>query len=362
MPEVTDVLNEMNVAMPETSEPENTDGVEQTDPSDISEGALNARLEGILDPQKEKPAEENTEKSETPEKPAEGSDKDKPDEKPDEFLTASRSALNDEDGNISSEKVQDLFLNTGKSFLQFAEAPKPDVQSVEQKEDVVSPETEYIKAVDEIVSNLPSILKEEREAGITPEQTIQRLANTLGEFVSKRDSKLELAKERESLRNEYRSDIEKRREKDIDAAIDKNTAVLGSHLNDTIPGVKGVDVLNKFLLDKKYGGKMLDMLFRKENPGYDSLKPEDQKATINKWFRGFQANRSNMSMVAEYGRAMWLLERLPDVVEHAKAIGTTLKETAGESKGTKPSGMKSSQPAGGMSKRMSEFLGYDQVN
>jgi hypothetical protein len=360
------ILKDLDIPAPgEVGQEEPANENTREDVTDTSFSAMEARAERLFNPGAEKPAE-------TKEKIPGAADNqiilDKAKETPAGtpelgFVEASKKAFLSADGQgVDTQKVSDYFLNKGKSFQQFAETA-PDLTEkagVKKEEAVLTPEQEYTKSVSEIFNTLPDILKEEAAAGFTPEQTLQRLINTVTGLTSTRDQRTELSKERERLANEFKGEVAEIREAKITSQINRNITELGSHLEGLIPGVKGGDVLNKFVLAPEYGGKMLDAMFRRDNPDFASVPEADRKAKTQEWFKNFQTNRQDLAMVAEHGRAMWMLEQLPGIISHAQTVGAAKAANTREAGAGKPSGLNA--PSRGADSALSGFLGYDTVN
>jgi hypothetical protein len=284
-------------------------------------------------------------------------DKLKSGDKPLSFEDASKQSFI-KDGELDSEKIGNYFLNRDRYSVDFSAIKDVPLESKSPELSNESPDDKYYKDVSKIVESLPDIIKDEGQKGFTPEQTLQRLINTFNGFNADRDARKGLLSEREELSKQFKSELDQVRQDKLEARIKNNTAELSSHYDNLIPGVKGSEVLNTFMLDQKYGGKMMDTLFRKENPNFDSLGEDEKKSVTTQWFKSFQGNKRDMAMVAEFGRAMWLVEQIPGIVQHAQRVGAAKDANESETQREKPS--KLTQRSQGTSK-LDAFFGYDTV-
>jgi len=277
---------------------------------------------------------------------------------PVDFVEASRGAFIGQDGGIDSDRVGEFLSNKGKSFMQFATAPLDVAKATEPVK--LTPEKEYYDAVNSIAETLPDILEDERAKGFTPKQTLQRLQNTLNGFKSQREQKELMMAELEKSQSAFRSELEQVRDQKVQAQVDRNIAEMGGLLDGMIPGMKGAQVLDKFVLSPDYGGPMLERLFQRDNPDFGKVPEADRKGYTEKWFRNVQANRADLALIAEFGRAKWALEQLPNIAQHGKKIGAQLSQAVQSTRGGQPSQIQAAPQK--MSSGLSEFFGHDTVN
>jgi len=362
MPDIFDIADDFGVQTPEDT------GEENTSDDFLANAAMEDRLNELFNPEDtskeqpqgdkiEKPAAEVTKPIEEEVKP--GENQNKTDQKEPTFAEASKNTFLNNDGELDTEKVSGYFLDKNNS-VDFSTIQEEPLSGIKESETLETPEEKYHKDVSGIVDSLPDILKQEQEAGHKPEETLQRLINTFNGFNSEREARNGLLSERDQMKKEFSAELGQVREDKINTRIRANTSELGAHYDNLIPGKKGTEVLNSFMLEKKFGGKMLDTLFRKDNPGFEKLSENEQKSMTEKWFKGFQANKKEMAMVAEFGRSMWILEQLPGILQHSQQIGATKKANERESQIGKPSEVNRNNRSG--SSGLDEFLGYDSVN
>lgn len=281
---------------------------------------------------------------------------------PELFADASKKTFIGDDGQLNTQKVNDYFL-TGKNSLlsqpivseTVTEAPKSEVTEVDPVQD-------YQKAVSEIYNNMPQLLDELQKKGMSIEQGYQAIKEHVSNLAVQRDMKASAIAEVKKYSAEFAKELAESRENKITAQIHRNVTELARPLDGLVPGVPGEQVLNQFILSPKYGGQYLDKLFRDQNPGYKNLKPEELKETSSKWFRKFQSDPEAMAMVAEFGRARWLVEQLPAIMQHGQQIGAQKAANAHETRMGGPTNMQGQQMSSGYSQRTNQFLGIDSVN
>lgn len=364
MPDIYEIANDLGIAPVEDT------GTEQETSDDfLVNAAMEDRVNELFDPEatsKEQPVED------APATPAVKNEKAPPEKgvKPEAnqektnqaaptFEESSKQAFLNSEGEIDVEKVSGYFIDKNNA-VDFSSIKDEPLSSTPDTETIETPEDKYHKDVSGIVDSLPDVLKKEQESGFTPEETLQRLINTFNGFSSEREARKGLLMERDGITKQFKDELNQVRADRVNTQIRANTSELGAHYDSLIPGMKGTEVLSSFMLEKKYGGKMLDTLFRKDNPGFAKLPDEEQKTTTEKWFGDFQANKKDMAMVSEFGRAMWLLEQLPGIIQHSQQIGATKKANERESQIGGPS--KVNRDSQGGSSGLGEFFGYDSVN
>jgi len=283
--------------------------------------------------------------------------------KPEEFdfSKASESAFLGKDGSIDSQRVSDLFLSDSRSFLSVKADP---IQIPEQEETKrQDPLDEYNKGVEAVVSGWQGIVSDLiTNQGMTHEQAITAIGAHLNNLKSQYDYNTKMADELARVRDKFESEFESIAQQKLDARISQNYAELGATCNDMIPGMSGVEALDRFVLDKQYGGPWVEHAFNKDNPNFAS-KPEAEKAEIReKWFRSFQADKRQMALVAEAGKGRWLTQNLPKILVQAQRVGAGKVTNRSEAVSGGVSQLGGSGQQSGWSPVMSEFLGIDSVN
>jgi hypothetical protein len=229
--------------------------------TESSPGEIEDRVDSIFG-QEEKPAE-----VEHPVQKVEPTAEGKPEGQPEDFAVASQKAFLNDDGSLNSDKLTTQFLERGKSYLQLMQHPAEEVQNA-KADDFPDPKSKYYESVENLVGNLPDLLAKDRQAGYTPEQTLQRLINTFSGLTGDRDTALAVAKEREGLTKEFRQELESVRMQRVQAQADKNFSEISEGLDNLIPGHTASQTLNKLLLSPEYGGQMVDAFFKRDNPDF----------------------------------------------------------------------------------------------
>jgi hypothetical protein len=364
--EFNEILNDFDIPIPGAqTEKEEESGNDES--VDNSSNAIEDKLSKIFEGRKT-----GTEQTSDEKKPADAEKKQEPpkeegeDKKPAEstenidFSESSKRAFFNETGDLDTEKVGDYFLNSSKHSIPIdSVVDEPiDKKLSKETEENTDPEIRYTKEVSEIASSLPKILEEEKRLGFTPEQTLQRLINTMDGLKRGKESSLAMKAAMENTAKEWKSEVEQIREDKIKTRISQNTMELSHHYENLIPGKKGYEVLNKFMLDKKYGGKVLDAWFLRDNKNFSDLSEEEKESTTLKWFKNFQTSKKSMAVVAEFGRAMWVMEQLPEILKHAQNIGAKKVSVEKEAKAGKPSGILPKSTS--QSSRLTDF--FDSVN
>lgn len=360
MPSFEEIVADLGVDAPQfESESTSQDGVGDRAPS-----AMEDRVANIFEQNSEKQPEEesNPEAQQTQDEQPASEDKPAEGDKPIEFEEASKQAFLAADGTLDSDKLNGQFLEKGKSFIQMMSQPSqmPKGAATPKTGEVADPHQKFNESVAGVTSNLTSLIAQDKEHGFTPEQTLQRLQNTLSGFVQERDSALAIAAERDGLHSEYRNELEGVRMQRIEAEASKNFSELAEGLDNLIPGQSATDTLNKFILSPQYGGRLVDAFFKRDNPDFANVPEAERKAMTEKWLTKFQANKQEFAVAASFGRAMWLQEQLPTILQHAQQMGAQKRTVESEAVGGGRSELGKSQPA--MSSKLSGFFGYDTVN
>ena len=360
MPPFEKIAADLGVEAPQLeSESTPQDGVGDRTPS-----AMEDRVANIFEQNSETQpeGESDTEAQETQGEQPTGEDKPAEGDKPVEFEEASKQAFLTAEGTLDSDKLNGQFLEKGKSFIQMMSQPAqmPKDATTPKTGEVADPHQKFNESVTGVSSNLTSLIAQDKEQGFTPEQTLQRLQNTLSGFVQERDSALAIATEREGLHSEYRNELEGVRMQRIEADASKNFSELADGLDNLIPGQSATDTLNKFILSPQYGGRLVDAFFKRDNPDFANVPEADRKAMTDKWLTKFQANKQEFAVAASFGRAMWLQEQLPTILQHAQQMGAQKRTVESEAVGGGRSEVGRQQPA--MSSKLSGFFGYDTVN
>jgi len=282
------------------------------------------------------------------------------------FDEASQKAFLSDSGELDTAKINDFYLTNGKSILKYAvNAPAPvgSAPDFTDKVATIDPEKEYSEKVADVAANFGAILEDQAKRGFTGDQALANIRQYLADLTRDRDARLEMKKTIAEEAKRFAPDFEEARQARITAAIDRNTAELSSGLNGLIPGLDGRQVLNQFILNKKYGGEYVNHLFAKAHPEAAKL-PEAQRVTVaEKWFDEFQQNRAEMAYVAEFGRLRWMAENMKPILEHAQRVGAAKVQNGREALGIAPSGITTPRKASGISPT-EQFLygGADTVN
>lgn len=279
---------------------------------------------------------------------------------PTDFSVASDQAFFADGGDLDTAKVEEYITSGNKSFLQFESNPDPiKKEEPVERED---PEKKYTEDVLTVVKGYGNIVNDLiQNKGYTHEQAVSAIGEHFAHLSNQLESKKELAAERKAMREEYQEEMREARENKLNSRIDRNLAELGAQCNDMIPGVDGVTALSKFVLDKEFGGPLTDYLFTRDNPNQADMSAEDRKALTEQWFKGFQANRREMALVAEFGKMRWLQQRLPAIIQYAQKVGASKVGNAAE---TASGGVSEMPDSAGQPQQsaLMEWLGADSVN
>ncbi len=304
----------------------------------------------------DKPTEPITPEETTEEKPAA---KEEPKEEPKEAITpeafneASKTAFNAEDGSFDSEKILGFMAGEENFYDNIKFEP---VEASNEKELEKTPDVVYQDSVNSLVDDLPNLLKNDVDQGFTAEETLQRLQNSLSELASNRDTATEKMSERKKFENEIRSEYKNIDSKKLDNAIVEINNKLTSRYKDLMPGVSSEDVLNKFALDPKLGGKLLKTIYNLSNKTDDSLSKEDQQAARNDWTRKFQANGEGMRAIAEAGENAWIVPQVPRMMKGAYDEGYQAGLAQRNATGGKPRPNNVKENKSQFSPKMQEFM------
>jgi len=236
------------------------------------------------------------------------------------FADASPKAFFNEAGDLDSSKVNDFFFSNGKSLLNFA--PSTPIETVEEKpKEKVDPEKKYHDDLSAFSENIASEIERRKKEGATAEEILSEIQvyhdGLRSSYKTSLDLKAAIDERASALDSEF-NDI---REARVKSTIDRNVTELSQQFDGMVNGMTGMQVLNQFILDPKYGGPEIDRQLLKDNPGYEKLSPEKKNETIQKWFRSFQQDRKAMAHVAEFGRLRWLVQNFKPILEHAQRVG-----------------------------------------
>ena len=364
-----EILNEFGLPDPSNFQSEAEKGGTTAPPAEAPENidtSMESRLDDLFGPQGTQPAPV------APVDPAA-----KPSEKPNPdtsakpvtaevdpsklFAEASPKAFFSESGDLNTAKINDYYLTNGKSFMKYVEnAPAPEaVAPVDTKPD---PEKEYREKVAQVTDNIEAILVDQINKGFTPEQTLQNIAEHFKGLKNEYQQRLDVKTAIEAEAKRFAPEFEKSKQSERLAAINRNVAELSSGLNDLIPGMNGMQVLNQLMLVPKYGGAEIDRLFLRDNPGALKLAPEEKDKVAKEWFAKFQANKSEMAHVAEFGRLRYLVDNFKPILEHAQQVGAQKVINKGEAEIGKPSNLVKFQKPNGQPSEVDKFFGVDSVN
>jgi len=304
----------------------------------------------------DKPTEPITPEEKIEDKPAA---KEEPKEEPKEAITpeafneASKTAFNTEDGSFDSEKILGFMAGEENFYDNIKFEP---VEASTEKELEKTPDVVYQDSINDLVKDLPELLKQDIDQGYTAEQTLERLQNSLSELSSNRDSSTEKYNERKKFENDIRSEYKNISNEKIDNNIVSVNNKLTSRYKDLMPGVSADDVLNKFALDPALGGKLLKTIYNLGNNADSSLSKEDQKAALNNWTRNFQANGEGMRAIAEAGENAWIVPQVPGMMKGAYDKGYAAGLSQRNATGGKPQPNNVRTNNNEMSQAMSTFM------
>lgn len=282
-------------------------------------------------------------------------------EEPQPFESALKTMLYNEEGDLNTEALQTGFLDPKKSFLDHVryDPPKPEVE----KSTVATPEEKYNNSVGELIDGLPGLIAQDKTAGYTPEETLQRLQNTFNGLGNERDTAKRVFDELAANGNEYKDELSQIRAERREAKILKNSAELSSVYEGVVPGVSGADTLSHFMLDKEFGGRVTNHFFMRDNPNFSNLSEEEKATASESWYKDFQSNKADMAIAAHVGKLEYLVAQMPNLAKYAQKIGAAKKGAVDSVSNTTPSDIQNKQSnANQMDGALGEFLGLDSVN
>lgn len=276
------------------------------------------------------------------------------------FEDASKNAFLAQDGNLDTQKISET-IALDKTLYSGEES---FVQEEPPKNEAIDPRAEYESEVKEIFDNFDAIVADLVQKGHDEANAVKMVRQHIAGLKYQYDQKAFMFEESKKIANQYRSELDQIREDKVKAQVLRNYTELSQPLEKLIPNVPGNKVLDQFVLNKKYGGEVLSMLFKKDNPNFASLPKEEQAKTQEKWLQSFQSNRAMFSMVAEVGRARWFMEQLPNIMQYAQTVGAQKAQNLRESKIGGPSANAGAGPqkGNGFSPSFNEFMGLDSVN
>lgn len=278
------------------------------------------------------------------------------------FDDASKTAFIGQDGNLDTSRINDIILN-GKQIDLGEEIQVPEQIQIPD-EGRTDPKAKYESDVKEIIDNFDTIVADLVSKGHDEPTAMNMIRNHITGLKSQYEMHSIMFDESKRIATELRAELESVREEKLDSQINRNYTELAQSFDNLIPGVNGGKVLDKFVLDKKYGGMLTELLFKKDNPKFNNLPENDKKAVQTRWFRELQANKGMMSMIANVGRSRWIMEQLPNIMQHAQQVGAAKSTNLRESAIGRPSVNNGSQQqsTNGFSSQLNAFFGIDSVN
>jgi hypothetical protein len=277
------------------------------------------------------------------------------------FAEASPKAFFSESGDLNTAKINDYYLTNGKSFMKYVENA-PVVEPVQAEAAKPDPEKEYREEISAVTDNIEAIMVDQLNKGFTEAQTLQNLVDHIKGIKGKFQQRIDVKTAIEAETKRFAPQFEQAKKAEQLSMISRNVAELSSGLNDLIPGMNGMQVLNQFTLNPKYGGAEIDRLFLRDNPGALKLAPEEKDKVTKEWFMKFQANKSEMAHVAEFGRLRYLVDNFKPILEHAQQVGAAKVINKGEAEIGKPSNLVKFQKPQGQQSEVDKFFGVDSVN
>lgn len=279
------------------------------------------------------------------------------------FAEASPKAFFSESGELDSAKLNDYYLTNSKSFMKFV-TDKPITEiAVEKPVEKPDPNKEYAAKVAEITDDYAAVVEAERAKGFTDTQIQERIHAYFNDLKNKRDNQLAVKREIEEQTKSFAPEIEQSRRDKLAAKVAENITEFSAQLEGLVNGLSGKQVLNMFVLDPKYGGKLLDKLIQKDIPGFAAMKPEDRVPAAKEWFEKFQANKDDLAHVAEFGRLRWQVDNFKGILEHAQNIGASKAQMKLEGELGKPSNIVNFNKNARTASPVDVFMGIsDSVN
>ncbi len=257
---------------------------------------------------------------------------------PDSFVESTQQAFMS-DGELSSETLNSFVSAEAPSI------PDSDIDVANDNDDTIDPEATYKTSVMELTNDLPALFAKDKEDGYTAEETLTRLLEALDEYSETKDSSTKENARFAGIEKRIDGKLNQAHEAKIDARIESITSKMGERYNDVVPGLTGQEVLTQLVLHPKFGGEFVVDQFNKENPKFSGL-PEAQQATVKaRWFKEFQADSKNMRRAEKIGRAEFLLQRIPNLIQNGIKIGAKKATAQNYTVGGKPQPNVKSQTA-----------------
>jgi hypothetical protein len=276
------------------------------------------------------------------------------------FQEASSRVFFTDKGDLDSAKVNDFFFSNGKSLLNFGPVTPLDIVE-EQPKEKVNPEAEYHKKLSAFSENVVSEIEKLRDGGATAEDILQAIVDYHSGARSELKTAVDLKTAIDEQARAMASELAEVKQSKAQARIDRNNTELSLKFDGMVNGMTGLQVLNQFILDPKFGGPEIDRQFKAENPGFEKLAPEKKDAVRQKWFRDFQQDKARMAHVAEFGRLRWMMQQMKPILEHAQKVGAVRVANAGEAVRGGVGTIQNNMPSGPKSEFDKFFEGIDRV-